>query len=100
MNTTTATTATLLASMTVANQSGTVLTGPRISPITPEPMKKIRNAINHLTPARTSAKTSAPSGAKTPQMPTALAAMKPPNGIIETVGLIRMLASSMRRKTS
>ena len=45
-------------------------------------------------------KTSAPIGARMPQMPTPVEVMKPPSGIIDTFGASRMSRSSTCRNSA
>ena len=63
-------TAMLSASITLVNHAGSGELVPRISPARPHARKTARNATYQRMPARTPPKTSAPIGARMPQMPT------------------------------
>ena len=68
-------------------------------PMSPEARKTVTKAMNHRTPARTPSKTSAPSGARMPQMPGEPPGRKPPSAIIDSVGASRMSQSWMDRNS-
>ena len=89
------------ASIVVVNQSGSgSQIGPMSSPASPDPRNTTTNAAYQRTAERTSSKTSAASGARIPQKPTAPAARNPPSGIIDSVGASRMSSWPTRSRRS
>jgi hypothetical protein len=86
------------ASIVLVNQAGRSASENSASPARPVSRKTTMNAPNQRTAWRTSRKTSAPSGARTPHNPTPPEGRNPPTSICPTVVVRRMSSNCVTRK--